>query len=118
MNNNITIISVVIPLYNKERYIARAIQSALGQTYGDFELIVVDDGSTDGSVDIVSQFADTRLRLINQANAGVGAARNRGIKDAKYELITFLDADDEWMPDFLETVLELREEFPEASLCH
>ena len=109
-------VSVVIPLYNKANHIARAVGSALAQTHADLELIVVDDGSTDGSRDVVRRFADSRIRLISQANAGVSAARNRGVAEARTELVAFLDADDEWLEDFLQTVMALRARFPEAAL--
>lgn len=78
--------------------------------------MVVNDGSTDKSADIVKNFSDTIIRLINQKNAGVSVARNRGINEAKSELIAFLDADDEWMPDYLEAILRLREKYPCAGL--
>jgi glycosyltransferase involved in cell wall biosynthesis len=94
-------ISVIVPLYNKARYIARAVDSVLAQSYTDFELIVVDDGSTDGSSDIVRQYSDPRIRVITQENAGECAARNRGVEEAKYDLVAFLDADDEWHQCFL-----------------
>lgn len=109
-------VSVVIPLYNKCHHIHRAIDSVLAQTFADFELIVVDDGSTDGSGVAVRRCADPRIRLIVQENAGVSAARNRGAAEAKSKLVAFLDADDEWQPDFLETVLKLRNRFPQASV--
>lgn len=105
-------IAVVIPLYNKVRHIKRALDSVLAQTFTDFEAIVVNDGSTDGSQEVVAQYADPRLRLINQENAGVSAARNRGVTEASGDLIAFLDADDEWLPGFLDTVLRLRDRFP------
>lgn len=107
-------VSVVIPLYNKALYIKKTINSVLSQSFQNFELIVVDDGSTDNGAEIVRSFQDPRICLIQQDNAGVSAARNRGIKEARTELIAFLDADDEWKPSFLETVLRLRREYPEA----
>lgn len=107
-------ISVIIPLYNKETGIATALRSVLAQTYQDYEVIVVDDGSTDGSVAVVESFDDPRIRLIRQQNAGVSAARNRGIAEAKGEYISFLDADDEWMPEFLEEICTLQTAFPEC----
>ena len=91
------IISVVIPLYNKKKQIAYTLQSVFTQTFQDFEIVVVDDGSTDNSVEEVEKFDDSRIRLIHQTNAGVSAARNRGIGEARGELIAFLDADDEKM---------------------
>ena len=107
-------ISVIIPLYNKETGIATALRSVLAQTYQDFEAIVVDDGSTDRSATIVKSINDPRIRLIHQQNAGVSAARNRGIAEAKGEYIAFLDADDEWMPEFLGEIVALQREFPEC----
>ena len=100
-----------MPLYNKEREIGRAITSVLAQTFGDFELLVVDDGSTDGGPDIVAACIDPRIRMIRQANGGVSTARNRGIVEAQAELVAFLDADDEWLPEFLGTIMKLRDYF-------
>lgn len=88
-------ISVIIPLYNKEPIIERTIKSVLNQSYSDFELIIVNDGSTDNSVEVVKRFDDDRIVLVEQENAGPSAARNAGIKKAKGEWIVFLDADDE-----------------------
>lgn len=109
-------VSVVIPLYNKVRHIRRAVDSVLAQTYSDFELVVVDDGSTDGSGAVVREMTDSRIRLITQENAGECAARNRGIDEAAFDLVAFLDADDEWLPCFLETVTGLRNGFPGAGM--
>lgn len=106
--------SVVIPLYNKKSHISRAIKSVINQTFPNFELIVVDDGSTDFSVDEVKKFNDIRIRLIQQPNLGVSAARNKGIKEAFYDYIAFLDADDAWKPDFLFNMSQLIEKYPEA----
>jgi hypothetical protein len=109
-------VSVVIPLYNKSRHISRAIESVLNQSYRDFELVVIDDGSTDGGGRIVRNVNDGRIRLIEQANQGVSAARNRGIMEARYPLAAFLDADDEWRSCFLATVISLRKRFPDAGI--
>jgi glycosyltransferase involved in cell wall biosynthesis len=109
-------VTVVIPLYNKASQIAQTIDSVLKQTVGDFQLVVVDDGSTDGSGDVVRRFTDPRVCLIVQKNAGVSAARNRGVAEANGDLVAFLDADDQWLPDFLETALTLRDHFPEAGI--
>lgn len=95
-------ISIVIPLYNKAPYIRRALDSIASQTFSDFEVIVVDDGSTDGGGRIVADYPDARFRLIAQPNAGPGPARNRALAEAQGEFIAFLDADDEWLPQFLE----------------
>ena len=107
-------ISVVVPLYNKGPYIARALNSVFIQTFQDFEVIVVDDGSTDGGAEVVREFDDSRIQLIQQENQGVSAARNRGIEVAGAELVAFLDADDEWLPKHLEILLRLRIEHPDA----
>lgn len=107
-------ISAVIPLYNKEQYIHRAINSILIQNTPAEEIIVIDDGSTDQSANVVKNISDSRLRLIQQHNMGECAARNRGVTEAKNELIAFLDADDEWKPDFLTHIQELQKNFPDC----
>lgn len=109
-------ISVVIPLYNNATTVIRAIQSVLNQTVSDFELIVVDDGSTDGGGEVVEQADDSRTRLIVQANQGVSAARNCGIEEARGEWVAFLDADDEWKPGFLATCISLTEQYPQCDV--
>lgn len=109
-------ISVVIPLYNKEKQIAHTLQSVFKQTFQDFEVVIVDDGSTDGSVSEVEKFSDSRIRLIHQKNAGVAAARNRGIEEAKGDLIAFLDADDEWKPEYLATQYQLSQKYPDCNV--
>ena len=106
--------SVVIPLYNKGAYIDLTLRSVEAQTIHDFEIIVIDDGSIDNGAEIVNSFGDPRVRLIQQENAGVSAARNRGISEAKSNYIAFLDADDEWAPDFLETMFSLIRKYPLA----
>lgn len=106
--------SVVIPLYNKEKYIKRTLQSVLDQSVQDFEVVVIDDGSFDNGPELVRSSTDRRLRLIRQTNAGVSVARNRGIAESKFDLIAFLDADDAWEPHHLETILRLAENFPQA----
>lgn len=105
-------ISVVIPLYNKENRIRTTIQSILNQTHSDFEIIVVNDGSSDRSREIVEQMDDVRIRLINQANGGPSSARNRGILEAKAEWLTFLDADDLMETNALEHFSRLIEAHP------
>ncbi|MGC8724667.1 MAG: glycosyltransferase family 2 protein [Acidobacteriota bacterium] len=109
--------SIVMPLWNKEATVGRAIESVLAQTVQDWELIIVNDGSTDESAAAASRFQDPRIRMVHQENQGVSAARNRGVAEAKADWVAFLDADDEWLPDFLETVAGLRRKFPEAALC-
>jgi len=110
-------ISVVIPLYNKKETVLRALDSVLSQTVLPHEIIVVNDGSTDGSEKIVAQLEQPLLKLANQSNQGVSTARNRGILEARYDWIAFLDADDELMPDFLRTITELHENYPDCSVA-
>lgn len=105
-------ISVVIPLYNKNDSIARSIDSIMRQELLPREVIVVDDGSTDGSGEKAASISMTGLRVVRQPNAGVSAARNRGVQEASGEWVAFLDADDEWLPGFLRTVSEMHERFP------
>ena len=112
MLKGVPVFSVVIPLYNKERYVRRCLDSILAQRFADFEVVVVDDGSTDDSTEIVAACNDPRLRLIRQANGGVSAARNRGIAEARAEWIAFLDADDEYLPGFLDEVRACIELYP------
>ena len=109
-------ISVVIPLYNKEKSVASTLRTVLNQTFTDYEIVIVNDGSTDNSVAEVEKIYDARIRLINQQNAGVSAARNRGIEEANGELIAFLDADDEWKPEYLATQYHLFQKYPECSV--
>jgi glycosyltransferase involved in cell wall biosynthesis len=112
-----TDVSVIIPLHNKGKYIWRALNSVLAQTYEDFEVVVVDDGSSDDGPDIVRKYKDQRLRLLHQENAGPGAARNRGIRETSGRYVAFLDADDEWLPDFLKVTLDHLNKNPDCVLC-
>lgn len=104
--------TVVIPLYNKEKEIARTLHSVLAQTYAPLEILVVDDGSTDGSARIVRSFASPLIRLLPQANAGVAAARNRAVREASGNYIAFLDGDDAWKPDYLAAMVRLIRTWP------
>ena len=104
-------VSVIIPTYNREKYVVKAIDSVLRQKFEDYEIIVVDDGSTDNTKEIVNKYGD-RIRYIYQDNSGVSAARNAGIKLAKGEWLAFLDSDDEWMPDYLLTQIETADQNP------
>lgn len=110
--------SVIIPLYNKAPYVTKAIGSVLAQTFADFELIIVDDGSKDNSVQIAEKVIEghDNCCLIRQENAGVSVARNNGVALSQGEYLCFLDADDWWAPTFLEEMSNLIAEFPEAGI--
>jgi glycosyltransferase involved in cell wall biosynthesis len=107
-------VTVVIPNYNHTRYLGEAIRSVLAQTYRDFEIVVVDDGSTDNCRDVVAEFG-RQVRYVWQENQGLAAARNTGLRCARGELVGLLDADDEWLPAFLEQMVTLTKLHPEAS---
>lgn len=104
--------SVVIPLYNKEKSVQKTARSVLDQTYGNFEIVVVNDGSTDNSLKVFENIKDERIQIINQTNKGVSSARNLGIKSAKYNWLVFLDADDLWCDNHLESLLDSIKEYP------
>jgi glycosyltransferase involved in cell wall biosynthesis len=111
--------SVIIPLYNKAAYVEKAIQLVLAQTCQEFELIVVNDGSSDNSLEVVRdcpKLSIVNCQLIDQPNLGVSTARNNGVKVAKYDYIAFLDADDWWEPTYLEEMKTLIAGFPEAGI--
>ena len=108
--------SIIIPLYNKAPYIERAINSVLNQSLQNFEIIVVNDGSSDGGEKIVTKLEDERLKLVSQKNAGVSAARNKGALEAKSEYLAFLDGDDTWEPNFLSELVKLIADFPNAGI--
>jgi cellulose synthase/poly-beta-1,6-N-acetylglucosamine synthase-like glycosyltransferase len=106
------LVSVIIPLYNKEKFVAEAIESLRRQTHAEWEVVVVDDGSTDQGAAVVAALDDPRVRLIRQPNGGVSRARNRGIELARGEVVCFLDADDWYGPYYLETLAALAAQFP------
>ena len=109
-------ISVVIPLYNKCDSIHRSLQSVFSQIVQPLEIVVVNDGSTDGSEQLVSELNNPLVRLINQSNGGVSSARNKGIEVSHGDWLALLDADDEWFPDYLETIEKLNSDYPEANV--
>lgn len=108
--------SIIIPLYNKERFIADTIQSVLDQSFKDFEIIVVNDGSTDASLDALNTLSDSRIKVFTIKNQGVSHARNFGIKKANADYIAFLDADDLWLNNHLKQLKKLAEDFPNCGL--
>ena len=109
-------ISVIIPLYNKVDHIEDTLRSVLAQTYKDYEIVVVDDGSIDGSTELVENLGIDNLRLIRQNNAGVSAARNSGIEEARGEFVALLDADDLWKPDYLAVQFEMTQKYPDCDV--
>lgn len=108
--------SVVIPLYNKEKYIRETVQSVLEQDYKEFEVLIVNDGSTDGSLHKLKDISDARIKIINQENSGVSQARNTGISNASFEWIAFLDGDDLWSPNHLSELKKIIKLFPSSGL--
>jgi len=108
--------SVIIPLYNKEVEIKNTLNSVLSQTYKYFEVIIVNDGSTDTSLKVANSFNDDRIKIIDQKNGGVSLARNKGIKEANYKWIAFLDADDLWEPNHLEVLSKAINKYNEYSV--
>lgn len=108
--------SVVIPLYNKEHYIAGTLRSVLTQTFPDYEVIVVDDGSTDHSLQACKEVRSDKIRVVQQVNQGVSAARNKGIELAAGEYICFLDADDTWHPDYLQNIETIVQKYPQSDI--
>ncbi len=111
-------ISVIIPAYNAMNYLPETLESVFKQTFTDFEILIINDGSSDNLVEWVSQIADSRVKLISQVNQGVSAARNTGISNSQGEYIAFLDADDLWEPTKLEKQLNCLEANPKVGLAY
>jgi glycosyltransferase involved in cell wall biosynthesis len=109
-------VSVVIPAYNAAHYVHRAVDSVLRQTFADFELLVVDDGSSDDTLAVLARYGD-RLRVLTQRNGGPAAARNHGLSEARGEYVAFLDADDHWLPEKLERQIQMMEQRPDVGFC-
>ncbi len=107
--------SVIVPLYNKEKHIVRTIESVLNQTYKDFELVIIDDGSTDDSYDIAAKIKDERIYVYKQENKGASVARNKGVMLSRGKFVAFLDADDTWYPDYLQTIAQLVDKYTAAN---
>jgi len=117
MSAKMPLVSVVIPVYNGEQYLADAIQSVRDQTYQNFEVIVVDDGSTDGSAEVAQRLGEA-IRYVHQANGGVCKARNTGIAVARGDYLSFLDQDDLWLPDKLATQVAYLDSDPEVGAVY
>lgn len=108
--------TVIIPLFNKEKFIEATLKSVLNQSFTDFEILIVNDGSTDSSVAIIKSFTDPRICYFSKENAGVSSARNYGIEKAKADHISFIDADDYWYPSFLQEMFENIKKHPEQKV--
>lgn len=106
--------SIIIPVYNKELYIKQTIESVLNQSFKNFELIIVNDYSTDHSLSIIKSFKDERIKIFTKPNSGVSDTRNYGIRKSQYPYICFLDADDLWLPNYLEELYQLIIEYPQV----
>ncbi|CAD0226082.1 glycosyltransferase [Planktothrix agardhii 1806] len=112
------VISVIIPVYNGEKTIRETVISVLNQTFSDFELIIINDGSTDSTLDVVSTIYDSRLKVFSYPNGNLSASRNRGISHANGEYIAFIDADDLWTPDKLEAQYKALQDHPETAVAY
>jgi len=111
-------VSIVVPVYNAERTLVATLRSVWAQTFGDFELLLVNDGSTDGTAALLAGQSDPRLRVISHRNAGVSASRNRGVAEARGEFVAFLDGDDLWTPDKLQAQVAALQGAPDAALVY
>lgn len=111
-------VTVVMPAYNRERYIREAIDSVLAQSFADFELIVVDDGSSDGTAAVVGAIRDPRVRCVQQEHRGISAAMNNGLRSARGAYVARLDSDDVWLPDLLETEVAVLDARPEIGAAY
>lgn len=113
-----TLISVIIPTFNSENTIRETLDSVFNQTFSDFEIIIINDGSTDRTIELLGKISDSRVKVFSYPNSGVSISRNRGISYASGEFISFLDADDLWTPDKLETQLQALKTHPEAAVAY
>jgi glycosyltransferase involved in cell wall biosynthesis len=111
-------VSVIIPVYGAEQYIATTLKSVLEQTYRNFEVLIIDDGGLDRSIEICQQFQDPRIKIITQKNRGLAGARNTGIRNAQGDYLAFLDADDLWLPEKLEKHVEHLEKSPSVGISY
>lgn len=114
--NNIDLISVIVPLYNKEQWIERCILSIIDQSYQNIEILIINDGSTDGSRNVLAKIDDQRIKIFDKQNGGVSSARNFGIEKAKGEYIAFIDADDEWKPKHISLLVKGFKQYKNAAM--
>lgn len=117
-NNQLPLVSIIMPAYNAQDYIKQSIQSVVKQTYNNWELLIINDGSTDNTVSIVESFKDTRIVLFSQENSGVSRARNYGISKAKGDYIAFLDSDDLWKNNKLNVQVSYMKKHPDIVLSY
>lgn len=118
MNSSSELISIMMPAFNAEKYIASAIQSIVNQSYPEWELIVVNDGSTDRTAQIVEKFTDSRIHVIHQENQGEAVARNTAMAAMNGQYIAFLDSDDQFQPEFLQKMITYLQENPHSTACY
>lgn len=118
MNIETPFFSVIIPTFNRKDFLKIAIESVLEQTCRDFELIIVDDGSTDGTETMLDNYEDQKIKYLLQENKGVSSARNRGLNESKGRFIAFLDSDDKWVAEKLETTIKYIDKFPDINIFH
>lgn len=113
------LVSIIMPCYNGSRFIGESIESVLSQTYKEWELLIIDDGSKDNSVEVINQYVakDDRIKLIQQANAGSAAARNHGIRESQGQYVALLDSDDLWYPEFLEKQIKFMHDHSVSVVC-
>lgn len=109
-------VSVIIPTFNRAQWISCAINSVLSQTYSDYEIIVVDDGSTDNTKSVIELYQNPKIKYFFQNNSGVSSARNKGISESSGDWLAFLDSDDEWLPEKLQRQISLLKKYPEVIL--
>lgn len=113
------LVSIIMPCYNGSKFIGESIESVLSQTYKEWELLIIDDGSKDNSVEVINQYVakDDRIKLIRQTNAGSAAARNHGIREATGQYVSLLDSDDLWYPEFLEKQIKFMHDHNVSVVC-
>jgi glycosyltransferase involved in cell wall biosynthesis len=118
MKTSTPFFSVIIPTFNRKDFLKAAVDSVLAQTFDDFELIIIDDGSTDNTSQILNEYSDKRIKYFYQENRGVSYARNRGIEQSRGKYVAFLDSDDRWLANKLEKTFEFINKFPEITIFH